>query len=413
MDIQKLPWQKAKSLLIKANKSLHDAIDKLEITSQYPLYLVEYEYGDIIASPSSEFLHPHSKYGKLWDRIPFSVVLDKKFEFFIQIEGRSFPYRIYDKGMMFKTTRFLESYQDFMPKDIISISAGANNTFLLPKASEKIANDYLSDYFNKDITRPETLNDHHITFKNIAKAAKSKWRAKLLCFSDEWYFKALETKPKELMFLIQSFNNRFDAYFHAQPYYDFLLTFLRAKLQKESITNFVYDIVRQLYSVGCSVTPAYKPVTDDEFLPYSLLSDIYINIYKMKTIPFAMEPAWLTSKTMPVYYSLFKESLIYKPERLPNAFVLTNKIREVFELFNHTIHEMDIYPHTRFRDCADNIKISAFHDKGDLSKKILNTQKDLFKYDKRFEEIAKKLKLPLNFYKSSSPFFTGCVGLRY
>lgn len=414
MNIQRLRWSEARSILRKVNSELTDIVDNIDETHHLPLYLLEYEYGDIIASPDQNFLHPTKPYGDVFGKfIPFSIVIDKKFEMFVEIGEKSFCYRVYEKGMVFKTARFLEDYENNEPKDIIKISAGARNTFLLPKVSETLPHREMCAHFNTIFTQPRSLEDHHLVFKEIAGAAKSSWKAKLLCFSPEWYTQMLERKPLHLYALMKRYNNRFDSYLRSVPLYEILLSYIRSMEEQNNINTFTYEIFKHLYAIGCGVTPGFSPVINDDFLPYECIAKVYRDIYKIKTIPFAMEPSYFQKNSDPIYYSLLRSGPITKPKALPNALKFSIETAMMFKRFNKIIHKHDMYKGTNFRECAERAMLTVFNDRAQPGSNILNTQSDLFMYDNRFNLAAKIAGMQNERYTTTSAFFTGCFGLRY
>ena len=95
------------------------------------------------------------------------------------------------------------------------------------------------------LKQPSSLDEHYFVFKEIAKAGKIEWKAKLLCFSKEWTNEMLNVMPKDLCGYMQEYNNIFDSYWRCMPFYDFLLTYIRSKYSKNHINNFIYDVMKQ------------------------------------------------------------------------------------------------------------------------------------------------------------------------
>lgn len=415
MNIKKLQWEQAKHLLQAVNPKLSRAVEACPATSKYPFYLVSYEYGEIITSPEIEFQYPKNVFGNLWSKtIPFSVVIDKSFEMFIDFMGKTFCYRVYGKGEIFRTFEFIENYLNkFTPADIISVSSGARNTFLLPSISHSIPHKNLCAHFDKNLTKPNSIDDHFFIFRDLASTAKVDWRSQLLCFDKKWVNETKASRPHKFIQYIKSYNSKFEAYSRSLTFYEFLLSYIRAEYCSPKITNYMYDIIKQFYGIACSTVTGYSPIVNDDSLPYKFISETYRDIYKLKSIPFGMTPSWFNEDNNPIYYSLIKEGMIFKPKTILSTLQASVQIKEWFSLFNKKIVELDMYKNTKFRYCAENIKTSVFHDSGDNHKDVLNTHTDLFKYDKRFKEVAQALNLPLSAYITNSTFFTGSFGLRY
>ena len=413
MNIQKLEWNDAKKAIFNVNQELALILDKLKYTSKHIFYLLEYDYGKIIDNSKIGFQYPTDKYGKIWKTIPFSIVIDKKFEMFVDFNEKTFPFRVYDKGSIFNTAQFITKNRQFSPKDINSISAGARNTFLLPSIGDSIPHNDICNYFNINIKKPDTLDDQFFVFRKLSDIGKSGWKAKLLCFEPSLIEKIKKEHPSSFYNYIRSYNSQFDAYWTGSSYYDCLLSYIRSNNTDLKITNFMYDLIKQFYNIGCGQTPAYAPVVNDDFMPYKFIADIYKDIYKIKTIPFAMMPDWFKLNHKPVYYSFFKEGAISKPKKIINSLKLAVETKNIFQLFSREIIRENFYKNTEFRNCVDNLRVDVFSDRAKNYNTVLNSNSDLFDYDERFVLAAEQLNMNPRFYKARSVFFTGCFGLKY
>lgn len=413
MNITEISWQEAKKILETLNPKLGEAIDKISHTKKYPCYILEYEFGKIVGSPDIDFQYPKTKYGEIWDRyIPFSVVMDKKFEGYVEIGGKIHSYRIYDKGSVFKSAFFIKEYSAFELRDMMSISSGSRSAFLLPKASNATGYNRMQEKLNSGIHQPQTHDEHFFSFKDIATARKSTWTAKLLCFSYEWTNLTKEKQPVEFINILKQFNMNFDSYLRSSPYYDIGLAYMKNLLEDDYLSTLEIAVIKQLYGVICGQFPCYSLVTDDTFLPYYEIASSYQKDYEIETIPYAMEPSYLQHNGIPKYYSLSKNDLSYKPKRITNALKSSLEIEKLFNVFNNYIKKQNLYKSTELRKCIETVKISVFNDKKSNIKGVMNTRGDLFRFDKRFEYVARKLDMPLESYNTRAPFFTGCFGFK-
>lgn len=349
MNIVKTTWKDIKAEVRNNNNELYNVLDQIKHTHRLPLYLIEYNFGDIVAQPDVAFLRPQKNFSKLFrDNLPFSVVIDKKFEMYIELDNRIFSYRIYSKGMPLGTARYLDDILDFEPSDITKLSAGARSTFLLAKASEKIHHNNIITSLGTYIKQPKSLDDHFETFRQIADASNSQWKAKLLCFTKEWENLVLKEKPTRFIEYLRKYNSKFDSYWRTTPYFDFTLTCLNTN-ESESVNNYVFEIIKRICGIACKQIPGFRPVVDDDFIPYLLIAETYRDLYKIKTAPFVMEPALLNDDDKPVYLSLFRDDIPYKPNRISNSIKLSTDVLRLFKQLVNSIESLDIYKNTAFR----------------------------------------------------------------
>lgn len=413
MKIEKIDWSTARPILKKVNRELCEAVDDISFTAKSDFFVVSYPYGKIIASHKNGFQYPTRPYGHVFSKIiPFSVVIDKKFEMFIEMGGKSFCYRIYDKGKIFHTIQFIEDSIKHEPIDILNICSGARNTFLLPKISDSIPHRTLSSHFNKPLRKPSSLDDHFYIFRDMAESANLDWNTKLLCFSDEWVSKVKIKKPSLFYTYINYYNNKYDIYSRCIPLYNFLLSYIRTEDNTIPSNTFMYDVIREFFRIGCSQSPAYTPAVNDEFIPFDFIARAYLDVYKLDSIPFAMTPGMLLDNKQPVYYSFSKESLSFKPKKFASTVQASFLIKDSFHKFSTYMKKNDLYSKTQFRKCADGLEISIFNSRKMGGKYPLHTISDPFSYDSRFKTIAAKLHENIENHKAISPFFTGCFGLK-
>ncbi len=151
--IQKASWKDVRQTVARLDEKFVQLVDELAPDQSFPLYLVNYPYGAIMADTQCAYLpdangcmKPFAEvimedknltalaYGK--DCMPMTFVLQKQLENFIdlQLNNTTIPWLIYKPGSFFPFATILgrEGKHNYSPNGLLAITAGVRSTFLLP-----------------------------------------------------------------------------------------------------------------------------------------------------------------------------------------------------------------------------------------------------------------------------------------
>lgn len=177
--MSELSWDKVKTDIALVNKRLYEVLETIDGIQNMLFTVLEYQYGQIIADENHFYL-PNTG-GKL-SSVPFSMVLEKNLEMFIEFKGKSSTHQVYREGDFLSVSSLYNTSNTHHPTDILQISSGARNTFLLCPVADARPHASLEKYFKADIPVPDDLGNHYLTFKSLCDAANCSWRSKLLVF---------------------------------------------------------------------------------------------------------------------------------------------------------------------------------------------------------------------------------------
>lgn len=93
--MSELSWDQVKAGIARVNKRLYDVLETIDGIQNMLFSVLDYQYGRIIADEHHFYL-PNTG-GKL-PSVPFSMVLEKKLEMFIEFKGKSSTHQIYSEG---------------------------------------------------------------------------------------------------------------------------------------------------------------------------------------------------------------------------------------------------------------------------------------------------------------------------
>lgn len=410
-----LTWDEVKQSISRVNNKLHDIlvnIPDIEIM-QFPI--LPYQYGDIIAD--EHFFYMPNESGQR-NSVPLCLLLRNSIEMFIDSMGVSSTYRILKEGELIGVNSVCQSGPVSQPGDILQISSGARNAFMLPPISEDGPHKRLQKYFSKQISKPVDLNSHFFTFREISNSGKSGWTSELMLLPDQIVTALKGNQLPELKVYLLEYNNDRKLYSSSYGLYKSQLTRIKASEAKNISSNtFINDVVEHLFSIGVGYTPGYHLALDDSFFPVSFIRDVYKDIYGITQTPYIMVPECFDEKTnLPIYYSVSKDEIGSKPQVFSNQPAKCDLIRETFFKYSQKIIEYNVFKGTQMRRCAEKMELSLLNEK-EVSKDIrhiFHIPKDfLYKYDPRFEEYANQTGYSVESFPPKTSFLNGCYGVTF
>lgn len=375
---------------------------------------MSYNYGDVVAD-ENYFYIPGLDLKE--NSVPLSMVLHNNFEMFIDSMGVSSTYKLYRKGEFLGVSSLYSTTDNHHPYDVLRLSAGVRNTFMLASISEKGPHKRIQKYFSSEIIRPTDLNSHFNTFREIVNGAKCSWRAKLLLFPREITDLLKIRECEKLFSYILDYDNRQNNFASNRGLYQSQLTRIKSVNSKISSNTFVNDVVEHLFAIGAGQMPGYSLALDEDSIPYKLICEVYKDVYKVSQTPYIMIPCHFNHITNnPVYYSVSKDEVASKPHVFSNQPLKCDHIRETFEEYSKSIIEYDCFKNTLMHSCAKNLNVRLFNEKkvsDSLSKHFYLPKDSIFEYDNRFEDYAHNMGFSNRDFPLKTVFFTGCFGMKF
>ena len=411
--MSELSWDKVKRNIAKVNSRLYDVLESIDGIQNMLFTVLDYQYGEIIADEHSFYLP--DKCGEL-SAVPFSMVLEKKLEMFIEFKGKSSTHQIYNEGDFLNVSSLYNVSNTHHPTDILQISSGARNTFLLCPAADARPHASLERYFKVDIPVPDDLGNHYLTFKTLCEAANCNWRSKLLVFPSEIVALIKANKLPTLLSLVMEFDSNQNGYYANLPFYNYLMAYIRANNPEISQNEFTNDAIIQLITIGTGQVPGYGLAVNDDLLPLDFIVETYRDVYKSKYTPFVMEPVHFDkTKNNPVFYSILKEEMTFKPTTFANKPQRCELIYDTYLQYADYIKKLGHFKNTPFFDSATGLEFTLFHEK---SNQVTNNlfklpRENIFDYDPRFLEITNKLGYSVEQFPAKTAFLVGCFGIKY
>lgn len=409
--MSELSWDKVKTDIARVNKRLYTVLETIEGIQNMLFTVLEYPYGQIIADEHYFYL-PNTG-GKLIS-VPFSMILEKNLEMFIEFKGKASTHQIYKEGDFLSISSLYHSSNNHHPTDILQISSGARNTFLLSPVADARPHKSMEKYFKAEIPVPDILENHYLTFKHLSEAANCEWRSKLLVFPSEILALIKEHKLPALLSLVMEFDTNQNSYYANLPFYNYLMAFVRANNPEISQNEFTNNAINQLITIGTGQVPGYGLAVNDDLLPIDFITETYQNIYKSKYTPFIMVPVHF-DKNNPVFYSIIKEEMAFKPSSFSNKPQRCELIYDTYLLYAEKIKKLSHFTSTPFFESATELDLTLFHEKNNqVTNNLFKLPREtIFSYDPRFLEISNKLGYSMDQFPSKTTFLVGCFGIKY
>jgi hypothetical protein len=431
---QILTWQDVKAEVADVNPTLYHIIEEINPKDDIKLIKGHYHFGDEVvfqgkmnwfeedASISSR-VRDEVKSLLSYSQIPLLMTLNQFSEVYIQT-NRVIPLNTFSPGEflgLFEVADYLYGVND--ARAIWCVSAGVRSTFMLPKITDETGLRRLRAELGVPLElRSKHLTDHWALFRHIANAPgyESRWSQDILFFPETWFdvnragpaWKAFRHHISKCAWQQAKFAVRLGK-IEVGLSWEIFTEAVAAKHIK--VNPYLSDHIKQLLVMSTYKLPGFVPADDtQQAAPTRHIQQAIIDIYGLKdhlpTIMHAERLVEHASHKSPCYYSLKYPSILEgSPHRKHNTTVMsdTRIIKQVIALFKNCTCENSVVN----CDFMQGINFDFYHPDVDKLKDI-RFSSEIGVLDKRFTEADERY-FPNRSFCYSSPFFKGCVKLRF
>lgn len=438
--IVKTHWSEIREQVAKVEPKFSEIVDNLDPDLSFPLFLAYYPYGATDADiESSLFPRSDGSFFRISDSdapkdivkhlgysinsTPLGMVLEKEIECYIDLktEGITIPWHIYQPGSMFPFARILNRISDrvYAPNGLLSSTAGARSTFMLPNIGCGANHSNLQRDFNVESPPPKSLYEHWSVFKEIAnsEAANTNWRCCVMYFSEKW-LSNIHDNPgwnqlKQYLHELAWYRYEWD---RNRIYYDITFSMIQKKRNLKP-NPYLADTAMHLFATALGAAPGYAPTLDDQALPLDILQKAFVESYGLKKYqPNILQPRHFKFETEnhPIYYSLQHPSThVASPKSRDSSSTLFD-IRELDHIMRVYKQELTkknaLCADTILSQVAEQVTFKYYHNKPDRHR-IVEDSSNIFANDSRFNYINNSYKQEKAQYASDAPFVRGCISI--
>lgn len=433
--LKKVHWDNIALQVKKIDPTFFAIVEELSPDKNFPLYLASYNYGDKIGDNHGTILKDlnGATYRIGDDRTPKDVlhdlgygasnsplmmVLDKKFEWYIydSINQRSFPIYIEGPGFFIGTKQLLSNRKNrtYISSSIMSCTAGSRSAFMLPNIGNQKNHLSIQRQLGISNSPPKEMLEHWEIFKEINSAVDSDWQAQMLFFSEPWV-NNIKTNPKWVYLQRYLIEKMIKSWEHDKDHFFYNFAFSSAHSQKNLIKNsYLNETAKHILGIALGANLGYKPSTDDQTLPVSVIQDVYTNIYQLKQSPVLLEPTKFDINKLDeqaVYYS-FQRPIICSLEQqtktetraLVNLISLNRMLYKYLEAFSDNHNNQ--FVGTTLQELAEKIKFSFYHHSPKRTEKSIRPSSQIESDDFRFQLTYSNANTK---FPSDARFFRGCI----
>ncbi|WP_298623788.1 hypothetical protein [uncultured Legionella sp.] len=431
-------WSDIRQRIAQVEPAFTHIVDQLSPDQSYPLYIAYYPYGDTDADTySSLFPNINGSYYRITDPntppdvlkhlgysangTPLGMILEKELECFIDFKNEqiTIPWLVYKPGDIFPLSTVLNKRTShvYTPNGLLSSTAGARSTFMLPNIGATANHSNLQRDFNIKSRPAKSLYEHWHVFKEIihSNVVNVDWHCCIVYFSESWLnslhndvaWKTLKQYLHELAWYRYEYERN-------RIYYDITFSVIQKKRNLKP-NPYLVDTAKHLFATALGAAPGYAPAIDDNALPADVLQHAFVESYGLKKYtPTIMQPKHFNFETdyFPIYYSLqHPATRVFSPRsRLASSTI--NEMRELEHIMNIFIEELSkngaLSSDTVIGQIAKWVKFSYFHNATD-SHNILRNSLELFNNDSRFNDTT--CRSPEALFAADASFLRGCVSI--
>ena len=436
-ELQKIYWKDIESKISKIDSEFARLVNDIEPNKEYPLYLSSYKYGETIGDNLGTILK--NRNGEIYrlgqketpsdllknlgygiSNSPLMMILDKKFEWFIydHINRRSFPIYIEGPGFFIGTKQLLSDKKTkvYISSSIMSCTAGTRSAFMLPNIGNQKNHMALQRQLGISHSPPKEMQDHWAVFKEIYTSGQPDWQAKILFFSERWVT-SLVSDPKWVYLQRYLINKMVKSWEHDKNHFFYNFAFSNAHSSKNIIKNpYLNETAKHILGIAIGANLGFKPSTDNQALPLTILQNAYKNIYQLKQTPILMEPSKFDinlSEQLPIYYSLqrpiicsLEKQTKTEPRALVNLHSLNLILFKYLEAFSDK-NNNDSYSGTSLQEISEKIKFAFYHHAPTNAEKSIQPSVNIENKDPRF--ICNFPNQENRIFPSDARFFRGCI----
>lgn len=432
LEINKVFWTDVRNIMEIINPVFFELVDKLSPDSKFPMYLVDYGYGDLVGDDDGIFLPtktghyvrldseytPQSMLNDLTYGLtnsPLGMFFNKSFEWFLNTSdeqiNRTFPIYIDPPGTFFSIGHIINyGYTaTHLPNGVLFVTAGSKSNFMIPKIGCGVMHSRIQKNYNITKPAPRSYHEHADIFQDIFKSRsyKSDWRASVLYFSESWVENiSKDSAWQEVRDYFYRISNHRCEYAVNSDYYNhvYRVTNKRNNLKSNLL---IYETARHLFEILLGAKLGFAPAIDDELLPLSLIQEVYSECYKLEYLPIVAIPAYYNHlDPKAVYYSLQYPSLCSYSPKARNASTTLSDLIALIDV----VHKYQKDFSSPIRECKNTIleevsKITKFNFYHSASEgnSIIKSPEIIPTQDERFRG---EMKFPIN-----ASFFKGCISI--
>lgn len=437
-DVVKTYWQNIRDRVKKVEPTFAAIVDELSPDNNFPLYLFNFPYGALIADTETPYLplkdgnyirftdpnvpkdiQKHLGYGQYHS--PFAMVLEKEFEFFIDLKDENLivPWAMYTPGTFFSYARNLSNKNNriYAPNGILSATSGARSAYMLPNIGCMTNHVHLQSDLNIKKSAPKTLYDHWFIFKEIvnSEVIKSTWRSCLIYFSENWVNKMhSDSAWLKLKLYLHELAWQFFEYDRSHIYYEMAFSLFQKKRNLKP-NPYLTDTAKHLFITALGDAPGYIPAINDSALPIDTLQKVFVESYGLrKYIPTIMQPSHFDYKldNYPIYYSLQNPSTYVFSPKARSMFSTLIEMRElehITKIFKEEfMNDNGMCKNTIISEIAKHVRFDFYHNKLDKHN-VVDLSSKLVDKDNRFNMAQYKSKEAS--FARDAPFLRGCVSI--
>jgi hypothetical protein len=437
----KTTWAAVRNRVKKVEPEFFKLVDEISPDNTFPVFLAYFPYGALKGDTISSFMpleqgghyrlsdknapkevQKHLGYGI--GSSPFGMILEKNFEYFIDLKHRSVskPWKIGTPGTIFPIDRLFKKRcsRIYSPNGVLSVSSGARSVFMLPSISRDLNHSYLQRDFNISTDAPTTLYEHWETFREIANSpfVNSNWRSCLLYFSEKWLNKLMnDSKWEKLKTYLYEKAWGESEYYRSAFYYDVIFSEIKTK-RNLKLNPYLSDTARHLFAIMLGDAVGYMPQIDEASLPLYDIQKAYIESYALKNYwPTIMGPGTfsLEKSKNPIYYSLQNATTLESSPKSSLAASTLSELRDlerIMRVYKQEISdENSLCIDTILCKAANSVKLSYYHNKPDRHH-VVNKTEELLKNNVDLSNMKPEFKLKNATFAYDARFIRGCVEIK-
>lgn len=427
---KKVFWEEISSEIALINPKLHELIEPLSPGKDYPIYIFNYMYGDLIGDDKGVFFPQNGKLLTLGEpdtppelisqlgygikTSPLGMILKKSFEWYIsdRENNSSYPIHIDKPGDFFNTPHVtgITPQRRYLPNGILSVRSGINSTFILSKIGCKKQHKALRP-FSVSSPAPKDYHDHSAIFREIARSRSFyNWQSSIAYFSQSW-IQSIKNDPawskvKDFFFTLESSRKEYSSY---TSYYNHIF---RAAFDNTNskASLFVQDTARYCYEILLGEKFGLAPATNEQGIPIDLIREVYRDYYKLDSAVIIMAPAKVNNTSrIPVYLSL-QHPPFYVYEK--NSRGKITRMKEIEQL-HKCLYSYQKQFSSPMKECAGTYleevsklsKFNFYHNQESNHAWMAHPEK-ILTADPRFSSSSDHAPFP-----SEAPLFTGCIAV--
>jgi hypothetical protein len=432
LKIKKLFWTDIRDVVQRINPVFFELVDKLSPDHRFPMYLVDYRYGDLVGDDDGIFLPiktgqyvrldsqytPSSVLNDLGyglNNSPLGMFFNKSFEWFLNTSDeqiyKTFPIFIDPPGTFFSIGHIINyGYRaTHVPNGVLFVTAGSKSNFMIPKIGCGVMHSRIQKTYNITKSAPRSYHEHSDLFQDIIKsnAYNNAWKASVLYFSENWVENISKDRAwQEVRDYFYRISNHRSEYAVNSDYYNhvYRVTNKRNNLKSNLL---IYETARHLFEILLGSKLGFAPAIDNELLPLSFIQEVYSECYKLEYRPIVAVPAYYKyMQPKPVYYSLQYPSLCsYSPKArnasttLSDLIALIDVIYKYQRDFSLPIRECK---NTILEEVSKTAQFSYYHSVYE-GEGVIKSPENIATQDERF---GGNMKFPIN-----ASFFKGCISI--